>query len=120
MYQASKYLATIGENGVVTPQGDITDATFDKSWVENLSKADYIVINVGLWWHNRDTKFEHYKTMVDFVLGMIKSNFRGEKVIFRTSTMGNEKCLDAQLPLPNLPDLTWDSPEDRYDSTHVH
>lgn len=116
MFQASQYLVNIGENWIVTPQGDVSGATFDQSWAENLSKADYVVFNVGLWWHIRDAKFEHYKTMVDSVLGLIKSNFHGEKIIFRTSTLGNENCLDAHLPLPNLPDLTWDSPEDRYES----
>jgi hypothetical protein len=79
-------------------------------WAKKLmeEKVDVMIMNVGHHWHKFDREFRHYQQMLDLVMDHVKKYFRGQRVVFRTSTPGHYDCFREDLkwhPIDYVPPL---------------
>lgn len=90
------------------------------SWLAAARQADILVLNYGLWYLHYDYHFEQYDTVTTRILHQLRTDFRGEAVIFRTSTTGstppsNLDCSDSEsFTAFNAPLTTPAAKGDRY------
>ena len=89
----------------------------ENNWPDRVKEADYIVMNVGHHWHKKDKSFGKYSPMVDMVLDVLKKQFAGDRIFFRTSTPGYYGCESMQDPVdemqlldPQLDVFAWRKP----------
>lgn len=64
-------------------------------------QVDVVVMNVGHHWQRLDPEFKLYLPMVSMVTKYLKKHFKGDLVVFRTSSLGHYHCdTDPKLKRP--------------------
>lgn len=79
-------------------------------WARKLMREpiDVIIMNVGHHWHKFDREFGRYNEMLTLVLNHIQRYFKGDSLVFRTSTPGHYDCFNEELrsqPIDYVPPL---------------